>query len=192
MRLTAVPGFLMTFALWLVGCTAGQDRDDSSTPPAETTNAPPGTAAEWQRIKQDIRSNFPDVTQLTIAEYRSRAADASPAPLLVDVRPDAEWDVSHLPGARHIPAGAEFVRGFEGVARDREIVLYCSVGWRSSEAAQLLMDAGFTNVENLEGSIFEWANAGYELETESGSADRVHPYSKRWGRLLRSDRREPL
>ena len=35
---------------------------------------------------------------------------------------------------------------------------YCAVGYRSAEMATQLRAAGFTNVRNLEGSIFQWAN----------------------------------
>lgn len=41
---------------------------------------------------------------------------------------------------------------------DSHIVVYCSVSYRSSILARRLQDMGFTNVYNLEGSIFKWAN----------------------------------
>jgi 3-mercaptopyruvate sulfurtransferase SseA len=67
-------------------------------------------------------------------------------------------------------------------------VLYCSVGYRSSMAAEQLAKLGYTDVQNLEGSLFAWANAGHPLE----GGDRVHPYDAKWGELLDPRLRAPL
>jgi hypothetical protein len=46
------------------------------------------------------------------------------------------------------------------------------------------MDAGYTNVTNLEGSIFAWANQSRPLVQEGKPTDKVHPYNAFWGALL--------
>jgi 3-mercaptopyruvate sulfurtransferase SseA len=77
-------------------------------------------------------------------------------------------------------------------AKDVPVVTYCAVGYRSAEFATRLRAAGFTHVQNLEGSIFQWANEHRPLVRDGTSASRVHPYSKSWGRLLADDARAPL
>jgi 3-mercaptopyruvate sulfurtransferase SseA len=63
------------------------------------------------------------------------------------------------------------------------------VGYRSSELATRLQRAGQTNVTNLEGSIFQWANEGRALEASGKPATRVHPYNEKFGRLLKPELR---
>ena len=69
-------------------------------------------------------------------------------------------------------------------ARDAPIVTYCSVGYRSSAVAERLEEQGYTRVWNLEGSIFEWANQGLPVVRDGEEVSQVHPYNRRWGRLL--------
>ena len=72
-------------------------------------------------------------------------------------------------------------------------MVYCSVGVRSAGVARRLRAAGFAEVENLEGSVFRWANEGRPLVAAGGAAtDVVHPYDAAWGRLLRPERRADL
>ena len=71
------------------------------------------------------------------------------------------------------------------VSSDQRIVLYCSVGHRSSELAQFLMKKGYTEVYNLEGSIFAWANEGRPVYRGNERVKVVHPYDRTWGRLLK-------
>jgi 3-mercaptopyruvate sulfurtransferase SseA len=72
---------------------------------------------------------------------------------------------------------------------NQPIVVYCSVGYRSSRLAERLQKAGCTNVFNLDGSIFQWANEGRLLERDGRPVNEVHPYSQTFGQLLRSEHR---
>ena len=70
---------------------------------------------------------------------------------------------------------------------------YCSAGYRSGKLAERLQAAGYTNVRNLDGSIFKWANERRPLvRGESEPVTKVHPYSAIWGRLLAPEARAPL
>jgi rhodanese-related sulfurtransferase len=140
---------------------------------------------DWAAIKQSMRERHPSVPQLTVEQLRRWLADASRAPpLLLDSRAPAEYAVSHLQGAQLAPdiAAARYV--LEGRAKDSAVVIYCSVGVRSTALAEKLIGEGWRNVSNLEGSIFEWANLGHPVFRGAERATRVHPYDKRWGQLL--------
>jgi hypothetical protein len=55
--------------------------------------------------------------------------------------------------------------------------------------AERLQKAGFTNVMNLEGSIFQWANEGRPVYRDAAEVQQVHPYDGIWGKLLDKDLR---
>ena len=62
----------------------------------------------------------------------------------------------------------------------------CSVGARSEKIGAQLRQAGFTNVRNLYGGIFEWVNEGQPVVTGANRpTDRVHAYSPTWGIWLK-------
>lgn len=139
-------------------------------------------------IKELVRKRFPEVRQLPTKDLAAWLADTNrPQPFLLDVRQAEEFILSHLPGARRIDpnANAEAIKPL--TATNRPLVVYCSVGYRSSELARRLMQSGITNVFNLEGSIFQWANEGRPLAGTNGPAAKVHPYSERWGALLKPE-----
>ena len=69
---------------------------------------------------------------------------------------------------------------------------YCSVGYRSGEMAVRLRAAGYIHVQNLDGSIFQWANEHRPLVHDGERVTRVHPYNSVWGRLLQPDVRAPV
>jgi rhodanese-related sulfurtransferase len=156
----------------------------------------------WPVVKRSIASDFPAVRHVTtdsLAEWLDASERGErAAPLLLDAREPDEYAVSHLRGAKRIdpdasPADA-LPAALEGVEPDAPVVLYCSVGYRSSKLAAELQEAGFTNVANLEGSIFEWANEGREVVRGQGEdaapVRAVHPYDATWGRLLDRELRQ--
>jgi predicted sulfurtransferase len=79
------------------------------------------------------------------------------------------------------------VKAFEIItkeSKERSIVVYCSVGYRSSELADKLQEKGFKEVYNLEGSIFKWANEGREIYQDDQLVNTVHPFNGRWKQFL--------
>ena len=52
------------------------------------------------------------------------------------------------------------------------------------------MKKGYTEVYNLEGSIFAWANEGRPVYRGKERVQVVHPYDKIWGRLLKKSLRK--
>jgi rhodanese-related sulfurtransferase len=139
----------------------------------------------WPEIKRTIAHEFPHVRSITTAELALWLETADPElPLTLDARDAAEYAVSHLPGAVRINSDA--LRGNLplDLLKDTPVVVYCSVGYRSAALAQRLQGAGYTNIRNLDGSIFQWANEGRPLVRGNQHVQEVHPYDENWGRLL--------
>ncbi len=140
-------------------------------------------AIGWMLIDAKIRHDFPRVPRISTGGLATWLEDRTrPAPVLLDVRTRAEYDVSHLRGAQRVEPGADITAIV--LPKDRAIVTYCSVGYRSGALAQRLRDAGYTDVENLDGSIFKWANEGRAVVRGNKRVAEVHPYNRTWGLLL--------
>ncbi len=87
--------------------------------------------------------------------------------LLLDVRTEGEFKKGHLKGSRLIPVASLPQRvGEIKDYRDRDIIVYCAVGGRSSKAAAFLSERGFKRVYNMEGGIRKWMKLGYEIVKE--------------------------
>ena len=140
---------------------------------------------EWDHTISDVRKRFPDVRRISTEELARWISNREGAPfVLLDTRESEEFAVSHIRGARLLVPGSDPGQGLEDVEKSRFIVAYCSVGYRSAETAREFQKMGYTNVYNLEGSIFKWANEGRELVRDDEPVRSVHPYDKTWGRLL--------
>ena len=142
----------------------------------------------WPSVKEMVRQDFPDVEHVS-ADELSRLMATAPenAPILLDVREEAEYAVSHLPNAVRVQPGTDRSAFLDTLDHDAPIVAYCSVGYRSSELVHKLREHGFTNIRNLEGSIFEWANGGRSVERDGRSVEEVHPFDEQWGKLLNQE-----
>lgn len=102
--------------------------------------------------------------------------------VLLDAREEAEYKVSHLPSAIHVGYDNFNMDSVKDFDKNENIVIYCSVGYRSEKIAEKLKSAGFTNVSNLYGGIFEWVNQGYRIvESNEKETNNVHAYNKTWG-----------
>lgn len=143
---------------------------------------------DFAAYRQTIREKYSTVRQISTAALADWLSDSNRAPpLLLDVREEAEYRVSHLKDAQWVRKEDRGRLVANGLAAQTPLVVYCSVGARSSEFAWELQTAGHTNVFNLDGSIFQWANEGRPVFSGSNVVMRVHPYNRKWGRFLKKD-----
>ncbi len=126
---------------------------------------------------------FPDVTMVMPDSLATELAGKRP-PLLLDTRTPEEYAVSHLRNAQFINAPSFSLDDVDDIDRDREIVVYCSIGHRSSEIARRMAGYGFTNVRNLYGGIFLWYNQDRPVYDGTRRVDRLHPYNWLWGQFV--------
>lgn len=87
---------------------------------------------------------------------------SKPVDVVIDVRSKLEFWLGHLPGAHCVPvdtlpAGLDDVAG---VSKHSKLLVYCASGARSAMAAQLLRQAGYTNV--VDGGGIGAAKAEFE------------------------------
>ncbi|TGE20151.1 rhodanese-like domain-containing protein [Hymenobacter elongatus] len=156
--------------LWLFTLSAcGQD-------------APAGQSPAYDQLLRTLyRETVPTVQPATLAQELRKSPSTI---LLLDTRTPAEYGVSHLRGARFVDFDQYEQATFADVPRDRKVVVYCSVGYRSERVGERLQALGFKNVRNLYGGIFQWVNEGRTVYNHHGKTQNVHPYSALWSPWL--------
>lgn len=84
--------------------------------------------------------------------------------VVIDVRPQSEYDVAHLPFARSMPL-AELERRLSELPVDKEIVAYCRGPFclLSDEAVALLSAYGY-RIRKISDGVSEWQAAGLPIE----------------------------
>lgn len=106
--------------------------------------------------------------------------------LFVDARELKEYNVSHLPKAVFVGYDNLDLSPLNTVDKNKEIIVYCSVGYRSEKVTQKLIEQGFTNVKNLYGGLFEWKNQkGEVVNLQGNTTDSIHAFNKTWGMWLK-------
>lgn len=115
--------------------------------------------------------------QQAAADAKVAGDEAPPADfVVVDVRSDAEVNVSIIPGAITKKQYEANLKDFQG----RTVIPYCTVGGRSGAYAKQLAAKG-VKVKNYKGSILKWVDAELPLVTLDGKpTNRVHTYSDRY------------
>ena len=103
------------------------------------------------------------LTQMNRKELLTRAKRGDV--VMLDVRPQAEYDTAHLPFARSMPL-PELAQRLAELPRDVEIVAYCRGPFclMSDEAVRLLQAHGFRARKTVDG-VSDWRAAGLPLST---------------------------
>jgi len=87
--------------------------------------------------------------------------------LWLDVREVVEYQQSHIPGSTLFPMSLLTLKEKElEEFKDKEIIIYCHVGNRSSQVARWMDKKGY-KVKNLVGGIASWTSAGFPINTGS-------------------------
>jgi rhodanese-related sulfurtransferase len=112
-------------------------------------------------------SNFSTITSDQLQEK----LESDDSFLLVDTLGDQSYQRAHLPQAVSISAKEdEFADRVAEAVNDKhqEIIVYCGSFdcGLSSQAAEDLTAAEFSNVVDYEGGLKDWAESGYNLEGE--------------------------
>ena len=122
---------------------------------ASTPSTP--VAAVEAAATSGIRVVSPEDAAATIAE--------PPADLVIlDVRTPKEFSEGHLDGAVMLDFYREdFADALGEFDPDVPYVLYCRSGNRSGQARAIMADLGFTSVEDVDGGILNWVDAGLPI-----------------------------
>lgn len=86
--------------------------------------------------------------------------------LILDVRTPGEYkNEKHIKNSVLIPISVIESRVSEiETYRDKNVIVYCKVGGRSSRASNYLVNKGFKKIHNMTGGITQWKELGYDVE----------------------------
>ena len=175
----ALPILIATFlgTMLMPGC------ETAEPPPAQAATRPDQSAddSREERLAR-IDSMYAGYRAEAFAGVReidpnSIAAVAPDRPvLLVDCREDDERAVSIIEGAI---SKAEFEANADRY-RDRTVVAYCTIGYRSGVYVKSLQAQGL-DAYNLEGGVLAWAHADRAfVDAQGHKTHRVHVYGAEW------------
>ena len=146
----------------------------------------------WERTKDELRNRFPSVRRIdSNALTNWLAKSEEPKPVLIDLRPQADYDFSHLPHALHMALSDTPVSLGFSEKTDDSLVVYDAIGEDAFPVAESLVKRGYVRVQVLEGGIFEWANRGLPLDGPSGATGKVQAGKSKFSGLLKRSATAP-
>lgn len=106
---------------------------------------------------------------------------------LLDTREASEYSISRLQYAIFAGYDDFNLKSIQDKISTKDtIVVYCSIGVRSEKIGERLQDAGYKNVFNLYGGIFDWVNKGQAVYDIKGNpTNKIHTYSRFWGKYIK-------
>lgn len=122
---------------------------------------------------EDYKESFPEVQDITPKEAMELMQ--SEKVIFVDTRESREQEVSMLPNA---VTEKDFKKEPEQY-RDKVIIGYCTISYRSGKLAKELRKKGIT-MRNLKGGMLAWVHEGGKIYDANGETKRVHVYKKKW------------
>ncbi len=114
-----------------------------------------------------------------------KAEDCRSSFIYIDTRDHNEFEVSHLKNAILVDYESKDLSALDTILKDTPLVLYCSIGYRSEIIGELLLKKGFTNVSNLYGGMFNWANNDFPIVNNNNeTTTKIHGYSETWSKWI--------
>jgi glyoxylase-like metal-dependent hydrolase (beta-lactamase superfamily II)/rhodanese-related sulfurtransferase len=109
------------------------------------------------------------IPQITVTELNELIAGATPLQIL-DVRRPPEYQSGHVPHAITAPL-LSLQQNLATLSLDpaKPLAVICAGGYRSSAAASILEQHGFTDLLNVTGGTGSWISAGYPVEASPPS-----------------------
>lgn len=135
-----------------------------------------------QKLKEILSGTVPFIQPSELNQLQKNNTNL----YILDTRAKKEYQVSHIKNSSFVDYDNFKVSQVSHIPKNATIVVYCSVGWRSEKIGEKLKKAGYTNIKNLYGGIFEWVNQGFKVYDNTGKETKqVHTYSKDWAKYVK-------
>jgi rhodanese-related sulfurtransferase len=142
-------------------------------------------SCQTKNYKEKLESLYEHTVPLISSDDLAMKLENRSSLQILDIRSPEEYQVSHIKDAALIDYDNFEKADVQNISLDKEIIVYCSVGYRSEKIGEELLELGYTNVKNLYGGIFQWKNDGFEVVNQQSMAtDSVHTYNRNWSQWL--------
>lgn len=111
-------------------------------------------------VSQQTTTLIPTSLEISVSQAADKRDHGA---FILDVRSVEEWEEVHIPGSTLIPLH-ELPTRINEVPQGEAIVVVCRSGNRSQEGRDILLDAGYEQVNSMRGGIIEWETQGYPVE----------------------------
>lgn len=101
------------------------------------------------------------IVDITVAQFKELIVEQGGT--ILDVRTPEEWAEGTIANAQKINFyDDDFAAQTENLDKTKPVFVYCKLGGRSSNAAEVLKEKGFSKIYNLDGGITAWIDSGNE------------------------------
>ena len=142
-----------------------------------------GSASYRVMLKSLLDHSVPEMSVETAAKLHGKS-------VFLDAREESEYEVSHIADAQFVGYDHFDINSVKDIPKNKPIIVYCSVGYRSEKISEQLIAAGYTDVHNMYGGLFEWKNQDYKVIDSTGNqTKKVHAFNKSWGVWLKKGKK---
>ena len=139
----------------------------SCSPPDSSVKDPAGTPPKSESATEIVKPKTTgDIDLKTAKEVYDDAAAGKLKIIVLDIRTPQEYSEGHLKGAvnlDYLVPQEEFRAELQKLDRNANYLMHCQSGGRSSDAAEIMEELGFTSVYHLKAGFGGWKRAGYEI-----------------------------
>ena len=140
-----------------------------------------GQTALDSLLQKENKESVPYITVSELAQKKNI--------VLLDSREKIEYETSHIENAVCVGYDKFKLKKIQKLLPENKntpIVVYCSLGIRSEDVGEKLKKAGYKNVYNLYGGIFEWKNQDQPVVDKEGeTTEKVHTFNEDWSIWLK-------
>jgi phage shock protein E len=113
---------------------------------------------------QSVQPAASGIRLVSPAAFKTTYENIKTKKLLLDVRTPSEYKKGHLKNAILIDIFRDdFADAVKQLDPNQPVFVYCGVGGRSAEAAEILQKAGFKTVYDLDGGIKAWQQQNFPV-----------------------------
>ena len=124
-------------------------------------------AKSYAQMLQEARK---DVRLVPLDEVKRRL-EAKEGYVFVDVRESDETRLGFIPGAVMLPRGhLESQAERKLPDKDAKLIVYCAAGNRSTFAAKVLQEMGYTHVEGANPGFTRWKDMRYPVDAPAAQS----------------------